>query len=388
MRYIFSLAIAVFGVHAHAQFNQQIFSDDQARCFAYTDAVTPQQQNIINQLMGSPVHRQYHYLWHATRGGWDRLSANEQAALRRNSPAWGQHARLCPSPGTSATYNPAGEEFLLMHHMMIDQLQATLTQQGLPCIAPWTQVPADNDALFPVPNANPWSTDPNDPKGPIARAYIDAWQQWFMDPAFLRQHTLSEIGYALEFTIHNMLHMRWAAAPRTGDDFPQTASQILVPNFLSNQYASPEFNYLGNSYSAHVNPVFWKLHGWVDQVVTAWIRANGYTRISFNCPTGDRTCYPWQSRWNGVSNEPRGGGANDPHAGHHGHGSHGGHGGHGDATQDRNLDRAVSKISRFATFNTFQAPASREPIGGAGPGQPQTLPMEDPTVYVRATTCR
>ncbi|MBX3016336.1 MAG: hypothetical protein KF767_00500 [Bdellovibrionaceae bacterium] len=380
MKKILVSLIAIVGVNAHAQFNQELFADDRARCFAFTDAVTPQQQNIINQLMGSAVHRQYHFLWHATRGGWDQLSANEQTALRRNSPVWGNHARLCPMPGASATYNPAGEEFLLMHHMMIDQLQSTLVSQGLPCIAPWTRIPSDNDATWPVPNANPWSTQPQDPKGPTARAYIDAWQEWFMDPNFLRVHTLSEVGYALEFTIHNMLHMRWAATPRQGDDFPQNLAQVLTPNFLGTQFASPEFNYLGNSYSAHVNPVFWKLHGWVDQVVAAWLRANGFTRISFNCPVGDRYCYPWQSRWNGVSSEPRGGSGHDHHAGHQGHGSH------GTPKQDKALDRAVSKIARFATFDTFRP--SSEPIGGAGQGQPQTLPNEDPTVYVRANNCR
>lgn len=379
---LFSMAAAP---HARAQLNATLFADDQARCFAYSDGVSAQQQEVIDRLMGSAVHRQYHFLWHATRGGWDQLSADERAAVRRNSPAWGGHARLCPMPGTPGTpgqpYNPAGEEFLLMHHMMIDQLQATLVSQGLPCIAGWERIPADNDPRWPVPNANPFSAQAEDPKGPVARAYLDAWQDWFTDPAFLRAHTLSEVGYALEFTIHNMLHMRWAAAPRPGDDFPQTLAQALVPNFLGTQFTSPQFNYLGNSYSAHVNPVFWKLHGWVDSVVAAWLRANGFTRISFNCPAGDRFCYPWQSRWNGVSAEPRGGGGHDHHAGHGG-----GHAGHGAPARDQALDRAVGKIARFATFDTFRPPT--EPRGGAGPGQPQTLPDEDPTVYVRNRMCR
>lgn len=382
------LAVLVGAGPAQAQLNlfPQTFVDDQARCFAMTDEVSASQQAVIDQLMGSAVHRQYHFLWHATRGGWDQLTAQEQAALRRNSSAWGGHARLCPMPGTAGQpYNPAGEEFLLMHHMMIDQLQATLTARGLPCIAGWARVPADNDPRWPVPNPNPFSAQPEDPKGPTARAYLDAWQDWFTDPAFLRRHTLSEVGYALEFTIHNMMHMRWAAPPRPGDDFPQNLNQVLVPNFLGTQFTSPEFNYLGNSYSAHVNPVFWKLHGWVDSIVVAWVRANGYLRISFNCSAQDPYCYPWQSRWNGVSAEPRGGGHPNAH-GQHGHAGHHGQRETAAPDQDPDLDQAVRKISRFATFNTFQPPT--EPRGGAGVGQPQTLPDEDPMVYVRGRMCR
>ncbi|MGW4103666.1 hypothetical protein [Streptomyces sp. NPDC004976] len=34
------------------------------------------------------------------------------------------------------------------------------------------------------------------------------------------------------------------------------------------------YNWLGDTYSSHVNPLFWKLHGWVDARIDDWMAAN------------------------------------------------------------------------------------------------------------------
>ena len=36
----------------------------------------------------------------------------------------------------------------------------------------------------------------------------------------------------------------------------------------------PKYDYLGEFYSSHVNPLFWRLHGWVDDRIEDWFNAH------------------------------------------------------------------------------------------------------------------
>ncbi len=36
----------------------------------------------------------------------------------------------------------------------------------------------------------------------------------------------------------------------------------------------PKYDYLGEFYSSHVNPLFWRLNGWVDDRIEDWFKAH------------------------------------------------------------------------------------------------------------------
>ena len=48
-----------------------------------------------------------------------------------------------------------------------------------------------------------------------------------------------------------------------------------------------KYQCLADTYSAHVNPIFWKIHGWVEDRLEDWREANNLKRI------------PWKYKWEG-----------------------------------------------------------------------------------------
>jgi hypothetical protein len=85
--------------------------------------------------------------------------------------------------------------------------------------------------------------------------------------------SLGELGASVEFTVHNWAHMRWSAEP---DQFRPSVSPT-DPKAVDERFDDPSYDWLGDFYSSHVNAVFWKLHGWVDDRIEAWKEAHGIT---------------------------------------------------------------------------------------------------------------
>jgi hypothetical protein len=272
---------------------QKIISSDES-C---TIDVSPAQQSVIDRVMGNHGHRLYHFLWHATRNSWASLNRGERKIIQSIDPEWGKNAPLCPADRKySGEADVAGEEFLLMHHKMVAHLQSALAKQALPCIQAWKTIPEKNDAHFPVPKV-----EGDDSKTDETGVRLRSWEAKFRDPTFLKGKSLSYVGMMIESSIHNTMHMRWADAPKKGDDFAPTDQSFTVKTLLDDSpYDGPEFHWLGNPYSAHLNPVFWKLHGWVDDTVRAWVEANGYESISEKCDATPK-CYQWKAKWIGGS---------------------------------------------------------------------------------------
>lgn len=75
------------------------------------------------------------------------------------------------------------------------------------------------------------------------------------DPAFLTRPdiTLDKYGELIEITVHNWMHMRFAASPPADFEDESTAN-----------------DWLGAPFSSHVNKYFWKLHGWIDDCIGLW----------------------------------------------------------------------------------------------------------------------
>jgi hypothetical protein len=102
---------------------------------------------------------------------------------------------------------------------------------------------------------------------PIARIFSNA--------TVLGTLSLGALGNLIEFTIHNSMHNRWAndngaslPNPNTGD-LKQRGTFDFDP-----MWDDPKYDYLGEFYSSHVNPLFWRLHGWVNDRIEDWFNAH------------------------------------------------------------------------------------------------------------------
>jgi hypothetical protein len=266
-------------------------------CTSFSDTVTDAQQAVINSVIAARSHRLQHALWHATRSG---LTDDEKThVIGAFGPSWGEVHDLCPEPTADPSdhgYNPAGEDFLFMHRQMVTMLRAQFIANHLPCISGWTHVPTTTEWALP-------DSDTSGPKSDAALAQLTTWDSTFQNPKWLKSISLSQLGWALEFTIHNNLHMRYATTnPPAG--FPGVAQTGGAPipydgNFPADwQYDKPAYNWLADPYGAAVNPTFWKIHGYVDHLIDLWLSANGYQSVAIDCQ-GAKSCYQWKGTWTG-----------------------------------------------------------------------------------------
>jgi hypothetical protein len=263
------------------------------KCESWSDTISPEQQAVINAAMGSREHRLHHALWHSVRGG---LEQKDQHTLEAKfGPTWAQAHALCPAPQTdmfAATYNPAGEDFLYMHRNMIEMLRAEFASAQVPCIKGFEQVPSPKE--WPLPDKSRTGAKSNQ-----TLALLQAWDQKFRDPVWLKSHSLSQVGWSLEFSLHNNMHMRYATElPPKG--FDQNGAPISVDGTFpaSWNFDDPKYNWLADPYGAALNPTFWKIHGYVDSIIDGWLKANDFDMISDSCGTNTR-CYEWKGKWTG-----------------------------------------------------------------------------------------
>lgn len=236
----------------------------------------------VVDMMARREHRMHHWLWHEVRNNWHSYPRDVQTQL--DDLGWRPPRPLMDEEGRPNLRSAAGEDFLYMHRQMIADVNAVLATVGDPNykrIEGWAVVPPPGDPDYPVPPAwfNP-VIQPFLPLRTLRRIKSDVyyykrfvyWQRLFTDPSFLRRVTLGELGVLIELTIHNIMHLRWGAPP--GSSFPSpefpTQEEMIPP-----EWDDPRYDFLVETYSSHVNPVFWKLHGWIDDRVEDWKLANG-----------------------------------------------------------------------------------------------------------------
>lgn len=257
---------------------------------------TPIPQYIV-AMMSDRAWRMQHYLWHEVRNMWLFYSPATRQALTKLGWEPPRPARRRGPDGRPQIIldNNSGEDFLYMHREMIRAVNERLAgDPQYPRVEGWPQVPRPDDAEYPVPPA--WDSGNPQLNGALERAKSDAtfqdsfvgWERDFTDPVRLRQMPLGELGARLEFTIHNQMHMRWSAEPATGIRPPVDPAH---PDTIDAQWDDPQYDWLGDTYASHVNSVFWKVHGWVDNRINDWAAANGVTGA-----------IQWQGTW--VGNMP------------------------------------------------------------------------------------
>jgi hypothetical protein len=78
--------------------------------------------------------------------------------------------------------------------------------------------------------------------------------------------SLDYLGRRIENGIHDWMHIHWSAEP-----WYQGKSDQDINDVRNDWLASP--------YASHVNVHFWKIHGWINDRVDDWARANGVNNV-------------------------------------------------------------------------------------------------------------
>jgi hypothetical protein len=250
-------------------------------------------------MLSSKWHRLWHATWHTVRGLWpnfvDEVTRRDIAKL-----GWGvdRPPRSKRSDGGSLILdNGAGEDFLFMHRWMIKMVRDDYVRQGIDPPRSWKPLPSPTTAQViysPIENstgviefkkdlAASGNMVPSRGEWVTSQEYFNTvmrqWERHFTSTATLASLSLGAFGNLLEFTIHNAMHNRWMTPARDPDTDelivdPVTGEPDERPPFdFSDKWSSPKYDYLGEFYSSHVNPLFWRLHGWVDDRIDDWFKA-------------------------------------------------------------------------------------------------------------------
>lgn len=230
-------------------------------------------RQVINE-MAQRRQRFHHYLWHRVRKSWSRLGESERQAIRDINPGWVPPRASLDAAGRPLRDNDSGEDFLFMHRQMlalVNDILARVNSPDYPRVEGWPRVPPPGDADYPVPEFPDLGLEEIKSTDYFYQTMLPQERQ-YTDPDYLRSVTLGQLGSDIESTIHNDMHMRWAAHSPVG----YRPSTIIIQT-IDRRWDSPAYDYLGDTYSSHVNPIFWKLHGWVDDRIEDWKRAHGVT---------------------------------------------------------------------------------------------------------------
>jgi hypothetical protein len=104
------------------------------------------------------------------------------------------------------------------------------------------------------------------------RGVMRPLQELFQRSRFLSALSLGQLGNLIEFTIHGWMHVRW-----TQTIYDATSGEAIGRSSLFDinpEWDDPSNDDLGDFYSSHVHPIFWRLHGWVDDRINDWARVN------------------------------------------------------------------------------------------------------------------
>jgi len=172
----------------------------------------------------------------------------------------------------------------------------------------WTKLPTPQDTDWPVPEnytipnntartatVNRWKTEAfyNQTIAPMERNLTDHNQ--------LRNMTLGELGSRVEVTLHAWYHLRYSSESTYGYRPTLVAG---LPD-IDKKWDDPRYDWLVDNYASTVHPIFWKIHGWVDDRIEDWRRANGLSSIRWTGTwTGgpmENVAYMWNKKETGSS---------------------------------------------------------------------------------------
>jgi hypothetical protein len=332
-------------------------------------------ENVRSHFAGR-LHRLHHAVWHGIRNTWDLMDEPKRTAVRnldwdapRPARAYGPDRQF----KASHIMNGSGEDFLFFHRQMIATYKTLMAEAGQTHIN-WTTVPEpgasevnDVPAVWPIAGESGFERRLISLKSDVYYwTRMRWWDQEYKNPAYLATLTLGQFGSILEFSVHNDMHMRWSAAPRD----PETNTILLSgrpQHDFSTKWESPKYDWLGEFYASHVNPFFWRLHGWIDDRIEDWFLAHE-ARQSGEVKRVTKGGVSWfeTSKWVQVDKPwvwPESlGGHEDGHGGN-GHDHHSGHNGSHD---DLNAKRLASLEAIAGVLYPPPAPSAQMLTEGQG----------------------
>lgn len=254
-------------------------------------------------MLADETHRLRHTVWHTVRSEWLSPALSDAARAKLRAKGWGIDDPPFRAEGGLDLTNGAGEDFLYMHRRMIKMLHEVYASQGESPPPAWNQIPSglgpqiayrpvrdeqsgrisyvidrENSGLMVPPATDDFMrlTDRSNflffNKTALGfRRSLAQLAARLSSPIFAGTQTLGAYGNLIEFTVHNWMHMRWASTPRD----PETGEPASRARFdISSKWNAAHYDYLGDFHSSHVNPIFWKLHGWVDACIDIWFQAH------------------------------------------------------------------------------------------------------------------
>lgn len=222
--------------------------------------------------LASRRRRLHLYVWHRLRQSWPRLRDEERREVEGISPSWVPPRPALDPHGRPIHDNDSGKDFLCMNRRMIGWLNRALAAaaegDATSRLRGWLRVPPPGDSHYPVPDF-PDSGLERLKSDDYYERHLATWERRYTDADYLRRVTLGRLGSEIEFTIANDMQLRWAA-PSTVGYRPTT----VIVQGIDSRWDAPAYDYLGDVYASHVNPLFWKLRSWVDDRVEDWRRAH------------------------------------------------------------------------------------------------------------------
>jgi hypothetical protein len=242
-------------------------------------------QRVVDE-MARRDYRMHHLLWREIRRYWNQYPSDVQEKIRELG--WEP-----PRPATDENEAPilsnnSGEDFLYMQRQLIRRVNRILTEVGdpdYPQVEGWVRLPGPDDPDYPVPP--PWF-DPG--SHPIVNRYVArmktdivferhfrTWEKTFTDPTFLRSVSLGTLGALIDYYLVNPFRRRWAAPPGA----MRTAVGPADAAAIDTVWDDARYDFLSDYYAMHVNPIYWRFAGWVDDRVEEWKYANGVFGTDF-----------------------------------------------------------------------------------------------------------
>lgn len=274
------------------------------------------------KMVASRKHRLIHAVWHTLRGrlevppeGSGRIVTtwyilDSQSKNRIKELGW----YLERPPFTNAERpslildNGAGEDFLFMHRKMISMIRDEYSAKGIPYIKSWKAVslpsnnipqfvysekddpanpgdkiyqldPSETGNMVPLPPYDPENENNNTVDFVKTAEFLNnvmrSMANIYTNSRYLSALSLGALGNLIEFTIHGWMHNRWANDNGAFLQDPKTEELKFRRTFdFGPMWDDPKYDYLGEFYSSHVNPLFWRLHGWVDDRIEDWFHAH------------------------------------------------------------------------------------------------------------------
>lgn len=278
-----------------------------ARAARGCDYVQDNWAPTVSAYLAGRRHRLHHFVWHLTRNSWANLSEDQQDRISKVDPRWVPPRPALRKAGWDtrprrenlrwATANGAGEDFLYFHREMIAMTDRLLREAGKGPLVSWS----DEDRITPPGGGCPDEEVPPTWRIPgadaltrrLGQAKSDSffwdrmawWEQTYTDYAHLKTLTLGELGARIELGVHNNMHLRWSTMPWNPDQ--QKPQPNLRPEAdIDRKWDDTRYDTLIDEYSAHVSPLFWRLHKWVDNRVRDWAEAHGDTVKAYTTDRG------------------------------------------------------------------------------------------------------